>query len=115
MSATADPLTWTCVRCAVTTRWVQAGHLEMPTGWAEEAGSLHCLGCRRVIAGEAAAEGPEAAAGTREHRLKLRKVATLEFEIRRKPDQRDSAIARACHTSVPAVAKVRSRLAESGA
>ncbi len=87
-------------------------HPGIPTDWSEDAGGLYCLACRRVLAGEAAAMGEQAADATREQRLQLRKVGTLEFEIRRSPERPDRVIARACHTSAPAVSKVRQRLAE---
>ena len=80
----------------------------LPAEWSEEGGELLCLGCRRVLAGEAAEERGDGV--TRAQRLQLRKAGTLEFEIRRDPDRPDRAIANACHTSVPAVAKVRRRL-----
>lgn len=82
----------------------------MPADWIEIDSELYCLGCRRVLAGEAAAEVGDGANATREQLLQLRKAGTLEFEIRRDPDRPDRAIARACRTSVPAVAKVRNRL-----
>ncbi|MGB3099198.1 MAG: hypothetical protein WBB30_07905 [Solirubrobacterales bacterium] len=82
----------------------------LPAEWSEKGDEHHCLGCRRVLAGEAAERTGDGAGTTREQRLQLRKVGTLEFEIRRNPDRPDRAIAHACHTSVPAVTKARRRL-----
>lgn len=113
MSSATETHAWTCVRCEVTARFMADSdhdHDRPPADWVEIDGELYCLGCRRVLAGDAAAEGEEAAGATREQLLQLRKAGTLEFEIRRDPDRPDRAIARACRTSVPAVAKVRSRL-----
>ena len=36
-------------------------HPGIPTDWSEDARGLHCLACRRVLAGEAAAMGEQAA------------------------------------------------------
>ena len=104
-------MTWTCVRCTVTTSFM-AGHAHegIPTDWIEMDEGLHCLGCRRVLAGEAAAREGGLENASREELLQLRKTGTLEFELRRNPDRTDRDIAHACHTSAPAVAKVRGRL-----
>jgi hypothetical protein len=111
LTPTAETVAWTCTRCEVTTTFMAgSAHQGLPADWADLEGELFCLGCRRVLAGEAAQEaGAEGA--TREELLQLRKAGTLEFELRRDPDRPDRAIARACHTSAPAVAKVRDRLA----
>jgi hypothetical protein len=104
-------IAWTCVRCEVTASFMAGSeHTGPPADWAELDGELYCLGCRRVLAGEAAAGGEGAEGASREELLQLRKTGTLEFELRRDPDRPDRAIARACHTSAPAVAKVRDRL-----
>ena len=111
MSTSAETVAWTCVRCDVTARFMaDSGHEGLPADWVELDGELYCLGCRRVLAGDAAAGGEDAVGATREQLLQLRKTGTLEFEIKRDPDRPDRAIARACRTSVPAVAKVRNRL-----
>lgn len=89
----------------------QTGHEGLPDNWAQIDGEFYCLGCRRMLAGEAAVDVNDEASSTREERLQLRKTATLEFEINRDPDRPDRVIARACRTSVPAVVKVRRRLA----
>ena len=80
-----------------------------PADWEEVDGELHCLVCRRTVAGEegVAAEQAEAtAAGL----AKVRTAAVIEFEIRRDPSRPNGTIARACRTSVPAVIKVRQRI-----
>jgi hypothetical protein len=43
-------------------------------------------------------------------RAQLGRAALIEFEVSRRPDRTDGAIAKACRTSVSAVAKARSRL-----
>ena len=111
MTAATETVAWTCIRCEVTTSYMAgSAHHGLPADWTELDGRLYCLGCRRVLAGEAAQEdGADGA--SREELLQLRKAGTLEFELRRDPDRPDREIARACHTSAPAVAKVRDRLA----
>jgi len=110
-SPAVDPTAWTCVRCEVTTSFMAgSGHKGLPADWVDLDGELYCLGCRRFLAGEAAADDGDVEGASREELLQLRKAGTLEFELRRDPDRPDRAIARACHTSAPAVAKVRSRL-----
>ncbi len=110
MSTSAEIVAWTCGRCAVTARFMPGSeHRGLPADWTEEGGELYCLGCRRVLAGEAAASGDRADGSTREQLLQLRKLGTLDFELLRDPDRPDRAIAHACHTSVPAVRKARQR------
>jgi hypothetical protein len=105
---------WTCDRCQVTVRWMSGEHRpELPANWVEEDGEAYCLGCRREIAAEQAL-GPDPEEGTAEDRRKLRSAARIEFELRRDPDGMDARIARACHTSIPAVRKARERLGVAG-
>jgi hypothetical protein len=83
--------------------------MRLPDAWASSAEGRFCLGCRRERASEAAldsapGDSPVAA------RAKLRRAALIEFEVSRTPDHSDGTIARACRTSVTAVAKARSRL-----
>jgi hypothetical protein len=80
-----------------------------PANWRHVGGELHCLGCRREVAADEAldaAPADDTAAG----RSKARTAAMIEFEIRRVPGRANSVIARACRTSVPAVAKARARI-----
>ena len=105
---------WTCDRCQVTVSWMDGvKKAELPANWAEENGEVYCLGCRREIAAEAGlGEDPEE--GTAETRRKLRSAARIEFELKRNPDGMDARIAKACHTSIPAVRKARERLGVEG-
>jgi hypothetical protein len=105
---------WTCDRCDVTVQWM-AGHeanARLPEHWSKEGGELHCLGCRRDIAGDAALalldEGTPLA-----DRVKVRNRARVEFEITRDPDRQNAKIASSCHTSAAAVQKARERMAEA--
>lgn len=97
---------WTCSRCAVTARFMPGSdHEGLPDDWIAAGDGFYCLGCRRVLAGEAAVAAE--AGSTRQEILRLRRAGTLEFELTRDPDRTNNAIAHACHTSVPAVAKAR--------
>jgi hypothetical protein len=80
-----------------------------PAEWRQDGELLHCLGCRRAVAAEAVIDD-DAVANTIAGRAKARAAALVEFEIRRTPDLANSKIARACRTSVPAVAKARERI-----
>jgi hypothetical protein len=104
------PQSWTCSRCRVTASWMpgSAGGGQ-PVDWRRDGVELYCLGCRRDLAAEA---GIDAAPGiaTAADRTRARTAAMIEFEIRRVPDHANSVIARACRTSVPAVAKARRRI-----
>ena len=112
MSASTEVVAWTCVRCEVTARFMAGSeHRGLPADWTEEDGEIYCLGCRRVLAGEAAVAGDGTESPTREQMIQLRKLGTLDFELIRDPDRPDGVIAHACHTSVPAVRKARQRRA----
>ena len=80
----------------------------MPADWGKIEGQLHCLGCRRTVAGERAVEAadPEQA----ETVTRIRTAGVIRFEIERDPTRSNSVIARACRTSVPAVTRVRGEL-----
>jgi hypothetical protein len=110
MGTTETQTSWTCTRCEVTVRWLPGSEQpDQPDGWGEEDGELHCLGCRRSIAGEVAlleAEGE----GSVEARAKLRAAAVIEFEVSRDPTRSDGEIARVVRSSVPAVKRARERL-----
>lgn len=101
---------WTCDNCDVTASWAASAEKPaFPEGWVVEGDKTFCLGCRRELAGEAGADAvPEDSPNDR--RLQARTHARIEFEVRRDPDRRDNAIAKACHTSVVAVRKARERL-----
>lgn len=100
---------WTCERCGVSVSRIDGGSATVPESWDTSEDGCFCLGCRRERAAEAALNAaPEDA--TREARMKLRRVAVIEFELRRTPEHADNAIAKACRSSVPAVAEVRNRL-----
>jgi hypothetical protein len=110
MSTVADTAKkWTCERCGVSVTRIDGGSAELPDSWATSGEGCFCLGCRRDRAAEAALDAaPEDA--TRDTRMRLRRVAVIEFELRRTPECADNAIAKACRSSVPAVAEVRDRL-----
>jgi hypothetical protein len=100
---------WTCARCQVTASWMPGCEAGCPADWREVDGKLYCLACRRAEAGDlGVATGTEegGAAG----RARLRRVAVVEFEVKRDPSRTNGAIARACRTSVPAVVRARERL-----
>lgn len=99
---------WTCDRCGVSVSRIDGALAALPATWASSGDGRFCLCCRRERAAEAALEAaPDA---TREDRIRVRRTAVIEFELRRTPDHADNAIARACRTSVPVVAAVRGRL-----
>lgn len=103
-------MSWTCVRCAVTVRWMPGnGEPKRPETWTEESDGLYCLGCRRALAAE---EGLEAAPDetSRSSRAKIRSRAMLDFEVKRDPSRSNVEIARSVRASVPAVQKARERL-----
>ncbi len=110
MSAVADTAKkWTCERCGVSVTRIDGGSAELPDSWDSSGEGCYCLGCRRDRAAEAALDAaPDDA--TRDTRMRLRRVAVIEFELRRTPECADNAIAKACRSSVPAVAEVRDRL-----
>lgn len=100
---------WTCDCCAVSISRIDGRSAPLPTGWESSSEGLFCLLCSRSRAAEAALESaPESS--TRDERAKLRRAALIEFEIRRVPELPDSAIARACRSSVAAVAAARKRI-----
>jgi hypothetical protein len=81
----------------------------LPRSWVTCIDGSFCLGCRRQRAAQAAVE----AAPPGEKRSgadKLRRAGLLEFEVLRTPDSTNNVIARACHSSVAAVAAARRRV-----
>jgi hypothetical protein len=100
---------WTCSGCDVSIRQIDGAPVPMPETWESGAEGEFCLSCRR----QRAAEEATAAAPTgcsSETRAKARRTGLIEFEVRRTPNQTDSRIAKACHTSASAVAAARRRL-----
>lgn len=101
---------WRCDRCEVTVRWMPGSESrDPPTTWTEENDLVLCLACRRALAGEAGIEaaGPPMSV---QDRARVRREATVEFEIGRDADRPDRAIAVACGTSSAVVARARERL-----
>lgn len=109
MSAQQDTATkWTCDRCGVSVARMDGQRAELPETWASSAAGRFCLGCRRERAGEEALE--LAASEPRDARVRLRRTAIVEFEVRRTPEHADNAIAKACGSSAAVVAEARRRL-----
>jgi hypothetical protein len=106
----APTIDWTCARCRVTVSWrADVETPKLPASWSDEGGELHCLTCRRDLAGEAGlADMPEDAPAA--DRQRLHSHARVEFEIKRDPDRPDNQIAQVCHTSVISVRKARERI-----
>jgi hypothetical protein len=100
---------WTCDRCGVSTSRIDGKRTALPDSWASSAEGAFCLGCRRERAAEAALDSAPSDSAF-DARSRLRRAALIEFEVRRTPEQANNAIARACHSSVAAVAKVRESL-----
>ncbi len=99
---------WSCDGCGVTVSQADGEPLRLPAAWASSAEGRFCLHCRRDRAAEAAlGAAPGSPVGTR---AKLRRAALIEFEVSRTPEHSDGTIARACRTSVTAVAQARRRL-----
>jgi hypothetical protein len=102
--------TWTCDRCKVTVRWMKgAEEPKLPSGWSDDRAGTHCLLCRRAAAADAALDNAPSDTN-RQGRAKLRAAALIEFEILRDPERGNGEIARACRSSIPAVAKARRKL-----
>jgi hypothetical protein len=95
---------WTCDGCGVSIKQMDGGQSALPDSWVSSDQGQYCLICRR----SRVAEGAEGA--TQEERAQMRRAALLEFEVSRTPERSNGEIARACRTSVPAVAKARKRL-----
>ncbi len=110
MMAAEGTKSWTCDRCEVSVQWM-VDHVDedrdLPPNWERVDERLHCLGCRRDIAAEAA-ETPDDA--PLNERVKLQGQARVAFELERDPDRPNGEIAKACHTSGAAVQKARVRL-----
>lgn len=100
---------WTCDGCGVSARRMNGEHISLPNAWANSTEGKFCLLCRRERAGSAALDSAPTDS-TREARVRLRRAALLEFEVSRVPDRSNGVIAKACRSSVPAVAEARRRL-----
>jgi hypothetical protein len=100
---------WTCDHCGVSVSRMGGERVALPDTWSSSAAGTYCLICRRERAAQAALEAaPEDS--PLEVRAKLRRAALIEFEVSRRPDHGDGAIAKACRSSVSAVAAARQRL-----
>jgi hypothetical protein len=107
----AEPIVdWTCARCEVTVSWMaDVERPELPGTWIREDDETYCLACRRARAGEAALAGIDAETSA-QRRGQVESRARIEFEMKRRPEQEDSRIAKSCRTSIKAVKQVRVRL-----
>ncbi len=100
---------WTCTQCGVSVGRIDGQRVEFPENWNRCADGIFCLNCRRDRAAQAALESAPDNSPIAE-RAKLRRAALIEFEVSRRPDHGDGAIAKACRSSVSAVAAARQRL-----
>ncbi|HEX3735527.1 MAG TPA: hypothetical protein VHU86_10310 [Solirubrobacterales bacterium] len=107
--STATAKKWTCNQCGVSVSRMDGGRVELPETWDKCNEGMFCLNCRRDRAAQAALESAPADSPI-EVRAKLRRAALIEFEVSRRPDHGDGAIAKACRSSVSAVAAARQRL-----
>ncbi len=108
-TATATAKKWTCDQCGVSVSRMDGSRVELPEAWDKSAEGLFCLNCRRDRAAQAALQSAPDDSPI-EVRAKLRRAALIEFEVSRRPDHGDGAIAKACRSSVSAVAAARQRL-----
>jgi hypothetical protein len=100
---------WTCGGCGVAVSRMGGEKVELPETWVSDGSGTYCLNCRRERAAQAALDSaPEDS--TVDTRAKLRRAALIEFEVSRRPDHGDGVIAKACRSSVSAVAAARRRL-----
>ena len=100
---------WTCDHCGVSVSQMGGEKVELPETWVTSSEGTYCLICRRERAAQAALEAAPGDAPL-EMRAKLRRAALIEFEVSRRPDHGDGMIAKACRSSVSAVAAARQRL-----
>jgi hypothetical protein len=100
---------WNCEGCGVSVSRIGGEKVELPATWVSDGAGTYCLNCRRERAAQAALDSaPEDS--TVDERAKLRRAALIEFEVSRRPDHGDGVIAKACRSSVSAVAAARRRL-----
>jgi hypothetical protein len=109
MTAVRTARRWTCSRCEVSVGRIDGGPVPLPGNWANTPDGAFCLGCSRERAGEAAVDAAPIDSNRGTH-VKLRREGLIEFEVRRTPERTDGTIARACHSSISAVAAARSRI-----
>lgn len=108
-TATDTAKKWTCDQCGVSVSRMGGEQVALPDTWIDVDDGTFCLICRRDRAAQAALDSaPEGC--TIDQRAKLRRAALIEFEVSRRPDHGDGAIAKACRSSVSAVAAARRRL-----
>ena len=100
---------WTCDHCGVSVSRMGGEQVSLPEAWDRSDEGTFCLLCRRERAAEAALQEAPSDCPV-EQRAKLRRAALIEFEVKRRPDHGDGAIAKACRSSVSAVAAARRRL-----
>jgi hypothetical protein len=100
---------WTCDECGVSVGRIDRSRVPLPESWTHSREGTYCLLCRRERAARAALDTAPADSGI-EERAKLRRAALIEFEVRRRPEEGDGAIAKTCRSSVAAVAAARRRL-----
>lgn len=104
---------WTCCGCGVEASRSDTAEVPLPPHWEDCAEGTFCLGCRRQRVSEAAVDAaPELT--DRNDRVRLRRSALIEFEVTRAPERTNGSIAKACRSSVPAVAAARQRLDDPG-
>jgi hypothetical protein len=108
-TATAVAKKWTCDHCGVSVSRMGGERVALPETWDSSDEGTFCLICRRERAAEAALDAAPSDCPI-EQRAKLRRAALIEFEVSRRPDHGDGAIAKACRSSVSAVAAARQRL-----
>jgi hypothetical protein len=108
-TATGTAKKWTCGQCGVSVGRIDGARVALPDTWERCEDGLFCLNCRRDRAAQAALESAPDDSPI-EVRAKLRRAALIEFEVSRRPDHGDGAIAKACRSSVSAVAAARRRL-----
>jgi hypothetical protein len=100
---------WTCNGCGVSVSRIGGERVALPESWTRVSEGTFCLLCRRERAAQAALDEAPSDCPL-EARAKLRRAALIEFEVKRRPDHGDGAIAKACRSSVSAVAAARRRL-----
>ncbi len=97
---------WTCDRCAVSFGQIDGDPCPLPKAWAVSGDGIFCLACSRANAVDAVLEAT-AEDRSREDRVRIRRTALIEFELRRLPEAPDNSIARVCRTSTATVTRVR--------